>query len=184
MADSSDYKPSKFEKVKEGYPDLFGDLDIDVVGGVTGRAYKGHMRLRLAPTASNIADHDRIFRQILANPTPGEQVSDDAALVAEAVAFFRTRVVSAPPWFIDCNYGHTLVDVNVLGHLYARAEALVDRRERDAKKCDKGVQATLRKYLEEERKKLVEEGGDVTGIKKPDGTADDDTGEDDENKDE
>jgi hypothetical protein len=121
----------------------FTQFSISEKGENTGRDYSGVFKIKTVLTRSDVFLSDQRRRDVL-GPN-GETALD--ALKAEAFMLGQlyVRIVDAPKFWAESNFGLELEDVNVITALFNKClEAENERKEKLNKKADDAKQSLIK----------------------------------------
>lgn len=124
--------------------DKFVQFSISEKGENTGRDYSGVFKVKTLLTRSDMFLSDQRRRDIL-GPN-GETALD--ALKAEAFMLGQlfVRIVEAPKFWPESNFGLELEDVNVISALFSKCMEIENERKTGlSKKADEAKQSLIKK---------------------------------------
>lgn len=122
----------------------FTQFSISEKGENTGRDYSGVFKVKTILTRSDVFVSDQRRRDIL-GPS-GETALD--ALKAEAFMLGQlyVRIVEAPKFWAESNFGLELEDVNVISTLFSKCIEIENERKMGlSKKADEAKQSLIKK---------------------------------------
>lgn len=90
---------------------------ISSVGEVTGKPYSGSFKVKTITTQRDLFRIDEIRRQILGSNPNGAApaIYQDAIIMAQ----LNIKIIEAPSWWTDSEYGQDLEDSNIIGEIYS-----------------------------------------------------------------
>ena len=98
-------------------------FDVKVVGDESETTYEGVFESKTKLSLRERLKEDELRRLHLGMDSAN--ASQDAFVIASALAFLGVRVTKAPKWWTDANNGADLVDMNVVGEIHKLCSAAI-----------------------------------------------------------
>lgn len=123
-------------------------FDIKVVGDESENTYEGVFNAKTKVSMRDRLKEDELRRAFLG--MDAASASQEAYVIASALAFLGVRVTKAPKWWTESNNGSDLVDVNVVGEVHRACTNAINKEYEKLKKVATEAQKDLRKELNKE----------------------------------
>lgn len=122
---------------------------ISEIGEYSGKNYSGTFKVKTLLTRSDMFVSDQRRRDILG--ANGEQALDVLKAEAFMLGQLYVRVLDAPKFWKDSNFGLDLEDVNVISSIYKKCmEAETERLASISKEAEVAKQSLIKKDQEKE----------------------------------